>query len=149
MIRRPPRSTRTDTLFPYTTLFRSTVLPSTTPKRRTALRQAQGKRVLGLPTDFPERPIHRAARPQRPPDDQRLRGETRAVIPPAERFAADGDAGKCVVEVRGPDAQRIEREAPAGALARRGDPQADRRSEERRVGKGWVRTCRTRWAPDH
>src|SRR3546814_2625854 len=24
MIRRPPRSTRTDTLFPYTTLFRST-----------------------------------------------------------------------------------------------------------------------------
>src|SRR3546814_3689454 len=29
MIRRPPRSTRTDTLFPYTTLFRSTD-PSTT-----------------------------------------------------------------------------------------------------------------------
>src|SRR3546814_17651374 len=26
MIRRPPRSTRTDTLFPYTTLFRSTML---------------------------------------------------------------------------------------------------------------------------
>src|SRR3546814_1092182 len=26
MIRRPPRSTRTDTLFPYTTLFRSTDL---------------------------------------------------------------------------------------------------------------------------
>src|SRR3546814_5824092 len=27
MIRRPPRSTRTDTLFPYTTLFRSKALP--------------------------------------------------------------------------------------------------------------------------
>src|SRR3546814_3035032 len=27
MIRRPPRSTRTDTLFPYTTLFRSTRPP--------------------------------------------------------------------------------------------------------------------------
>src|SRR3546814_76053 len=27
MIRRPPRSTRTDTLFPYTTLFRSNVSP--------------------------------------------------------------------------------------------------------------------------
>src|SRR3546814_19264176 len=27
MIRRPPRSTRTDTLFPYTTLFRSIHLP--------------------------------------------------------------------------------------------------------------------------
>src|SRR3546814_1585809 len=28
MIRRPPRSTRTDTLFPYTTLFRSLVEPA-------------------------------------------------------------------------------------------------------------------------
>src|SRR3546814_10107293 len=28
MIRRPPRSTRTDTLFPYTTLFRSTIFQS-------------------------------------------------------------------------------------------------------------------------
>src|SRR3546814_12176139 len=27
MIRRPPRSTRTDTLFPYTTLFRSEAVP--------------------------------------------------------------------------------------------------------------------------
>src|SRR3546814_9265158 len=27
MIRRPPRSTRTDTLFPYTTLFRSQLRP--------------------------------------------------------------------------------------------------------------------------
>src|SRR3546814_15447153 len=31
MIRRPPRSTRTDTLFPYTTLFRS--LPRQWPRR--------------------------------------------------------------------------------------------------------------------
>src|SRR3546814_4143158 len=29
MIRRPPRSTRTDTLFPYTTLFRSTLVSLT------------------------------------------------------------------------------------------------------------------------
>src|SRR3546814_1122593 len=28
MIRRPPRSTRTDTLFPYTTLFRSPLAPT-------------------------------------------------------------------------------------------------------------------------
>src|SRR3546814_12384729 len=40
MIRRPPRSTRTDTLFPYTTLFRSklsrrdpTSLPENLPRR--------------------------------------------------------------------------------------------------------------------
>src|SRR3546814_398669 len=31
MIRRPPRSTRTDTLFPYTTLFRSPKSPSWCP----------------------------------------------------------------------------------------------------------------------
>src|SRR3546814_15557176 len=31
IIRRPPRSTRTDTLFPYTTLFRSPDLISRTP----------------------------------------------------------------------------------------------------------------------
>src|SRR3546814_4150962 len=34
MIRRPPRSTRTDTLFPYTTLFRSDVLDHRTNIRR-------------------------------------------------------------------------------------------------------------------
>src|SRR3546814_8335239 len=33
MIRRPPRSTRTDTLFPYTTLFRSTTAKNS-PKRK-------------------------------------------------------------------------------------------------------------------
>src|SRR3546814_17580092 len=33
MIRRPPRSTRTDTLFPYTTLFRSGGLPNATRRR--------------------------------------------------------------------------------------------------------------------
>src|SRR3546814_17591657 len=45
MIRRPPRSTRTDTLFPYTTLFRSD-----TGRRRAAspcLDFAQCKRLRG------------------------------------------------------------------------------------------------------
>src|SRR3546814_13233448 len=31
MIRRPPRSTRTDTLFPYTTLFRSSLPAAASP----------------------------------------------------------------------------------------------------------------------
>src|SRR3546814_9439022 len=34
MLRRPPRSTRTDTLFPYTTLFRSHVLRHAVDHRR-------------------------------------------------------------------------------------------------------------------
>src|SRR3546814_7890721 len=33
MIRRPPRSTRTDTLFPYTTLFRSSPSPPSSCRR--------------------------------------------------------------------------------------------------------------------
>src|SRR3546814_2528535 len=42
MIRRPPRSTRTDTLFPYTTLFRSPLL--TCPAIRLAADGGTGKR---------------------------------------------------------------------------------------------------------
>src|SRR3546814_16297655 len=40
MIRRPPRSTRTDTLFPYTTLFRSLAPDSRSPRcvRRNTVR---------------------------------------------------------------------------------------------------------------
>src|SRR3546814_7299610 len=34
MLRRPPRSTRTDTLFPYTTLFRSGVPSGSRPSQR-------------------------------------------------------------------------------------------------------------------
>src|SRR3546814_20857164 len=43
MIRRPPRSTRTDTLCPYTTLFRSRLLPWRTVEQnvRLALPQQQ------------------------------------------------------------------------------------------------------------
>src|SRR3546814_10501669 len=43
MIRRPPRSTRTDTLFPYTTLFRSSDLHPDTPRPHVHLTvQAEG-----------------------------------------------------------------------------------------------------------
>src|SRR3546814_14965308 len=40
MIRRPPRTTRTDTLFPYTTLFRSPV-----PQLRA---HGKGQHILGI-----------------------------------------------------------------------------------------------------
>src|SRR3546814_1177779 len=44
MIRRPPRSTRTDTLFPYTTLFRSKTLieEPTFSRTRTCRRSVDG-----------------------------------------------------------------------------------------------------------
>src|SRR3546814_17118332 len=40
MIRRPPRSTRTDTLFPYTTLFRSPIASAIPAKAENVLRAA-------------------------------------------------------------------------------------------------------------
>src|SRR3546814_4109321 len=43
MIRRPPRSTRTDTLFPYTTLVRSR------RGRRRGASASQGRRLRGAP----------------------------------------------------------------------------------------------------
>src|SRR3546814_9652809 len=51
MIRRPPRSTRTDTLFPYTTLFRSarTQRRHLAPGEAGAQDQAIETVVLGLP----------------------------------------------------------------------------------------------------
>src|SRR3546814_1618354 len=41
MIRRPPRSTRTDTLFPYTTLFRSRVIGRLARRRDTVTQRAR------------------------------------------------------------------------------------------------------------
>src|SRR3546814_8532155 len=60
MIRRPPRSTRTDTLFPYTTLFRS-------------VRSADGRRSRSL-AQHPagaERAVRRADRPAQPGNEVR------------------------------------------------------------------------------
>src|SRR3546814_19006346 len=46
MIRRPPRSTRTDTLFPYTTLFRSPRAARRTAVMRLRLLQDAARRAL-------------------------------------------------------------------------------------------------------
>src|SRR3546814_6597299 len=54
MIRRPPRSTRTDTLFPYTTLFRSCAPGAVADARRSdpaGRRSRLGGSVL-IPIDF-------------------------------------------------------------------------------------------------
>src|SRR3546814_18434482 len=75
MIRRPPRSTRTDTLFPYTTLFRSaTIAPHETrylrPFRRDPdfrrTRLLRGRRSGGLhPLPAQSRGSGAASRPDR------------------------------------------------------------------------------------
>src|SRR3546814_6455928 len=47
MIRRPPRATRTDTLFPYTTLFRSRAGGDRTLRRGDRARAGEGLRAQG------------------------------------------------------------------------------------------------------
>src|SRR3546814_12181762 len=76
MIRRPPRSTRTDTLFPYTTLFRSLImagvgiwifrLAKTTPQnfsnKHRDIQENIRKRVQALQTSSPiERVLRKKA----------------------------------------------------------------------------------------
>src|SRR3546814_4356169 len=46
MIRRPPRSTRTDTLFPYTTLFRSALCATNIAKKK--LRNGSVAKIVKL-----------------------------------------------------------------------------------------------------
>src|SRR3546814_1428829 len=89
MIRRPPRSTRTDTLFPYTTLFRSAMLGSLP---FIAVRQQQheavGAQPLGLTrgdelVDHDLRAVGEIAE-LRFPQDQRFRIGHRIAIFEAE-----------------------------------------------------------------
>src|SRR3546814_14750782 len=53
MLRRPPRSTRPDTLFPYTTLFRSLAKSNLRPMRVANIRLHYGDGMLGLPQVAP------------------------------------------------------------------------------------------------
>src|SRR3546814_16156527 len=65
MIRRPPRSTRTDTLFPYTTLFRSSIakarrwnittitLAGRRPERHTERREHPARRDAAVSVSVP------------------------------------------------------------------------------------------------
>src|SRR3546814_13067195 len=77
MIRRPPRSTRTDTLFPYTTLFRSDQ-----PCRHLPLRRQIGR------GDADARSGHRW-RTRRDRDDGKRRRRGRADRPRSEEHTSE------------------------------------------------------------
>src|SRR3546814_11280373 len=112
MIRRPPRSKRTDTLFPYTTLFRSAAGP------------------LVRPLDLPIVQASGGGAAHRQPFDQK------------RRLANTGGNGLATLAAN-PHAF-IQRHVVAD-----GRDLFQHRSEERRVGKECVSTCRSRWSPDH
>src|SRR3546814_18088076 len=119
MIRRPPRSTRTDTLFPYTTLFRSVGDSS------------QWFELPGGPVRFAIGAEYRRETASYAYDDLVSSGATflnaiPAFNPPS--FAVKEAYGEIDVP--------IFRDKPF------------LRSEERCVGKECVSTCRSRWSPD-
>src|SRR3546814_11808388 len=123
MIRRPPRSRRTDTLLPYTTLFRSIVV------RRHMVEDAERVETARR---------RRAARGERRHDVENARAG-----PGRNKDIGVGHAA--ALAERGGD--RLEGQD----AVRPGERQRDRpaRSEERRVGKECVSTCRSRWSPYH
>src|SRR3546814_12647141 len=120
MIRPPPRSTRTDTLFPYTTLFRS---------NDNSAWYGSDYRDLAGRTGFGVR--------------QTLEGDRRYVpwvnAPPG----TTQDMGVFLLPDSG-DAASVTKAALAYT---RGDRFKALRSEDRRVGKECVSTCRSRWSP--
>src|SRR3546814_12205092 len=61
-----------------------------------------------------------------------------------EQLMTDERIGKMAADLAGADGIRIWHDQ---ALIKR--PWANPRSEERRVGKECVSTCRSRWSPDH
>src|SRR3546814_12732975 len=112
MIRLPPRSTRTDTLFPYTTLFRS---------------------PCGRTTTSP----YRLIMPNKKSTDCPVCGRTQA--PEFRPFCSKGCRDRDLLNWLG-EGYKV----PGPAV-----PNASERSEERRVGKECVSTCRSRWSPYH
>src|SRR3546814_15701449 len=114
MIRRPPSSTRSTPLFPYTTLFRSPLTFAPVGGSGASL----------------------AVTRWRPP------GDPKAVVLLAHGYAEH--AGRY-----DPVAARLTAAGYAVyAVDHWGHGRSDR-SEERRVGKECVSTCRSRWSPDH
>src|SRR3546814_11851767 len=66
MIRRPPRSTRTDTRFPYTTLFRSAAMPETATTQAGPVRVVTVAKGLEHPWGFAFLPDGRMLVSERP-----------------------------------------------------------------------------------
>src|SRR3546814_13352844 len=123
MIRRPPRSTRTDTLFPYTTLFRSSRSQAEEPVVSASL---GAEPILVNATRF---------RLANEVDWARLDRIVGTIEKKSVRALDDDDLLALPVLYRGA--------LSSLSVAR------ETRSEERRVGKACVSTCRSRWSPYH
>src|SRR3546814_11341468 len=127
MIRRPPRSTRTDTLLPCTTLFRS----------GGAGERAGSRHCRGDCPDSAAVPVlHTGTAGTTPPPPARVRAVLHSCPPPHTPRPA-GCPPRTPCGGRRPPVLRGERRRPRPA-----------RSEERRVGKGVGRQGRSWGSPD-
>src|SRR3546814_17204400 len=133
MIRRPPRSTRTDTLFPYTTLCRSPLYPFghglsygrfSYSNLRVAADAVSEADQIEVRVDIRNDGAHEA--------------EETAFL-----FTRDPVASvtRPLLELKGFGKIRL-KPGETGHLP-------ISRSQERRVGKQWVSTGRNRWLPEH
>src|SRR3546814_16212122 len=141
MIRRPPRSTRPDTLFPYTTLFRSALVGNPNAGKSSLFNALTGARqkIANYPGVTVERKAgHASFADGRPLALIDLPGSySLSPASPDEAVARDVVLGRQAGERR-PDALIV------GGDAANLDNHPSR-SEERRVGEACVSTCRLRW----
>src|SRR3546814_12367878 len=93
IIRRPPRSTRTDTLFPYTTRFRSIIPAAPEPVRARRRRVAAGRRRVRPAGARPCRQGRQAPAPP-PPSDAPPCAKTPKI--PSHRDRKSAVSGKSV-----------------------------------------------------
>src|SRR3546814_19049838 len=143
MIRRPPRSTRNDTLFPYTTLFRSERLQPVPPLPPLWLLLVNPGVAVSTPAVFKALAgaYSTVAEPRLPPTDPA--GFIAWVA--ARRNDLEAPACSLVPVIR--DVLAVLDAPPGCLLARMSGSGA--RSEERRVGKECGSTCRARGSPFH
>src|SRR3546814_9350846 len=89
MIRRPPRSTRTDTLFPYTTLFRSPVAGFAEQPHQLAKHVLHRPLALGRQLEAEHPLILQMA----VPDREAARGQLLDIAKPGRLWHIGGNAG--------------------------------------------------------
>src|SRR3546814_19703452 len=133
MIRRPPRSTRTGTLFPYTTLFRSELAVDALILDAVSDRPARRVRRIELAVGI-ARAEAQSRRPLARLED--AIGAARAVASGRDRLEHVVEAA---ADLRTAGDEGAARLGAAALVVKRGEAGRQPRSDDRRGGKEWGR----------